>query len=892
MIDSLDIKNTQGQKKKFLIIDGYGFVFRAFHSLPPLTRNDGLQVGAVYGFTNMLIKQIQNHKYDYIGVMLDSGSKSFRNQIYPAYKANRPPAPPELIHQFPLIRDAVTALGVNFVEKQNFEADDLIATYCRIAKEQNIEVIIASSDKDLMQLIDENVLMYDPMKSKYIKAEQVFEKFGVYPDKLLDLLSMVGDTSDNVPGVPGIGPKTAALLISEFGSLDNILANLDKISQAKRKQTIQENKDNVLLSKTLITLEKFVPVEENLELFKINKVSEEDLNKFLQINGFKSLANKHIAKNDNVVKPQIINNDYTNINSKDELDVWLGKTEISFISLYLETDQHFTIKQIALATSKNRACKFQLVENKAFYQPDLFGTIDENINNGIVLSDFLKIIKNILCDISILKIGFDLKPLFKICLKEGFCLSSFEDLAIMTYLLGKPFTNDNIADFVVNYSDSYNSDDKDICAYAANAIEIYPLLRNSLCKEKLTSLYHRIEKPLIPILAKMENVGIKLNSKLLTDLSEYFAINLKKLEAEIYQLAGREFNIASPKQLGEILFVDLNLATGKKSKKSGSYSTNAEILTKLDEEGVEIAGKILFWRQLAKLKSTYSDSLPKQTDKNSRVHTTFLMNSVNTGRLSSVNPNIQNIPIRTEEGNKIRQAFIADKNCQLISADYSQIELRLLAHIADIGTLRSAFANNQDIHSITASQVFGVDINLVDGNLRRQAKTINFGIIYGISAFGLAKRLGIERNEAATYIERYFEQYPGIKHYMDQTIEFARQHGFVQTIFGRKCYIKGINDRNPNIRQFSERAAINAPLQGSAADIIKIAMLKIDEEFNKQNLSANLILQIHDELIIEAKNEVANTAAKICKSIMENVIKLSIPITVDVGIGDNWQQIH
>ena len=866
--------------KKLYIVDGYGFVFRAYHSMPPLTNSEGTPVGAIYGFTNMLLKVLKEHKPDFICVALDSGKETFRTEIYPAYKANRPPAPDDLIPQFPLVRDAISALGIKSFEMVGYEADDIIATFTRKALEQDIEVTIISSDKDLMQLVhDGKVQMYDAMRAKFVHEKEVFEKFGVAPNKVLDACALIGDSSDNVPGAAGIGPKTAAELMNEYGDLDSLLARAGEIKQPKRREVLQQSKEQILMSRELIRLHYDVPIEFDFASLSAMEY-EAGLADFCRKHGFKSLLGKltntsqptssapvQPSENKAAVTQQEVSFAVTrkeiSIKSQPDLKNWLGKVT-NRIAIYFMADVG-----VALATATESVfIKFASPSTDLFAAPD-----------GISKADVDAELKNIYSAKHIVKIFFDYKGQ-KIRREEA-----FDDLQVMEYVVA---TGLDAPDFAEEKLPKKPSDD-DIKNFAIKRVsEIYD--RHTKAKQALfdarqLTVYEKIEKPLIGVLAKMEAKGAKIDASYLANMSADFVAKLAELEKEIFQIAGMEFNIASPAQIGEVLFEKMGLEGGKKSKKTGNYSTGADILEELALEGHLIAEKILQHRQLSKLKSTYTDALPEQINpKTGRVHTTFMMTVANTGRLSSQHPNLQNIPIRSEEGRKIRNAFIAEKGYKLISADYSQIELRLLADVADIKPLKDAFKNGEDIHTITAHQVFGS--GEVTPELRRMAKAINFGIIYGQSAHGLAKSLGIPRQEAASYIEQYFKQYAGIKNFMNDTIQKCKEYGFVETILGRRLYIKDINNPNGMLRQFSERAAINAPLQGSAADIIKLAMLELD----KQNFP--MTLQVHDELLFEVPENEAEQAAEKIKHIMENAVQISVPLTVEVKIGNNWGEVH
>ncbi len=909
----------KNSSKKLLLIDGYGFLFRAYHSLPPFTNPQGTPVGAVYGFVNMLLKVLHNHEADYLAVIFDAGKKTFRNDIYEQYKANRPSPPDDLIPQFSLVREAVNSFNVAAIDKNGFEADDLIATYARIATEEKIKVTIISADKDLTQLINDNVSLFDPIKQRYITAEDVKEKYGVLPDKMLDLLSLTGDSSDNVPGVPSIGIKTAAQLINELGNLDEIYAKISSVKQDKRRNALADNKDKAMLSRKLIRLDNNVPELIAIKELAIKPFNRDILNKFLINNGFKALLEK-INKADNIQlnnkisqinsisqdlksNPPQTSNPITIISTQQEFSLWKKNLKnISLLAIHCQyNSDNSDIDSLSLACNDGNIAILNLSKQDKMIQATLFKNI--NNENNFTLSEALFSLKEILIDNSIIKLIYDIKKLLKI-LPHNLVIEPYEDIMLMSYCTGAGLYEHSLLGIGANClnieNDEYPAINKkstldEINNHLISSVKIilqsYLPLKQKIFTHKACSLYYRLDKPLIDVLFNMEKNGIKLDPLLLKTLSEIFHNEILQLEQKIFHLSGKEFNIASPKQLGEILFVDMGLSGGKKSKKTDSFSTDVNVLEKLSEDGIEIADLILQWRSLSKLKNTYTDSLAKQIKSDQRVHTNYSMAAVNTGRLSSSDPNLQNIPVRTELGNKIRQVFIADDNCKLISADYSQIELRLLAHIADIKTLQEAFCDKKDIHAITASQIFKIPLNEIDEQLRRKAKAINFGIIYGISSFGLATRLGISKNEASDYINNYFKQYPGIAQYMQDTKVFAHNNGYVETLLGRRCYIKGIHDKNNLVRQFSERAAINAPLQGTAADIVKLAMIELHNIFTKKYPEAKILLQVHDEIIVEVPNKLVDEISKVMKQTMENILQLKVPLLVDVGNGTNWKDL-
>lgn len=895
-------KTQDKSDKKLVLIDGYGFVFRAYHSMPPLTNEKGDPIGALHGFTNMLLKLLSQQDADFMALILDSGSKTFRNDIYSEYKANRPPAPEDLVFQLPLIKEVAQSMKLPTVNLAGYEADDIIATYAKLASAEGYKTRIISSDKDLMQLVDDNVHMYDPMKSKIIDSGMVFEKFGVNPDKVLDILSLMGDSSDNIPGVAGIGPKTAAQLIEQFGSLEEILDNAHLIKQNKRRETLLASREIAMLSKELVTLCEKVPVEQTLDSLKVIDYDYDGLVDFCNEYGLKSIASKVSSKTtikstpkeqNNNVKISTAKNDFCLIESVSKLQEWLNSHyEIFNLTVIFDLDKNDNINGISLNIEDNKACFINFNQVK---QEQLFEI--EN-KNEITTDNVLEILAPYVADKAVIIITDEAKLLFKLFKNK---VSSFDNISLMSYVLKAGLGNHKLADMASGYLqidvkplDKKSSNPETLSHHCFNAVlatNLHKYLKQELFNHKMLVVYNRIEKPLIKIIANMEQAGIKVSPDVLKLMSDDFAKRLISLEEKIKLIADVEFNVASPKQLGEVLFDKLGLPHGKQSKKTGAYSTDANVLEKLSVDEFEIADVILEYRQISKLKSTYTDSLSSHIKEDGRIHTNFAMQSTSTGRLSSLNPNLQNIPIRSPEGNKIRQAFIAKEGCKLLAADYSQIELRLLADMADIAILKEAFNKGQDIHSATASQMFGVAIDQVDKELRRKAKMINFGIIYGISAFGLAKRLGIGRTKASDYIKKYFQQYPGIQDYMTQAIDFAKENGFVLTKLGRKCHLKDINSKNPTLKNFSERAAINAPLQGTAADIIKKAMINLSDELAKNNSTAQMLLQIHDELILEDVADKQEITADLLKKVMENAYHLSVPLIVDVNIGDNWSVI-
>ena len=915
----------------FYLIDGSGYIFRAYYALPPLTRkSDGLPVGAVSGFCNMLFKLLEDSKSKdnkdkptHFAVIFDSARKNFRNEIYSDYKGNRSDAPDDLIPQFEYIRKSVLAFNLPSIELLNYEADDLIATYVEQILEKGAKATIVSSDKDLMQLYKKNVRIYDPMKNKFINEEDVNKKFGVKADKVIDVQALAGDSTDNVPGVPGIGVKTAAELIKEYGDLENLLKNAKKIKQNKRRETLIENKDKAIISKKLVTLKKDVPVKNQIEEFVLKEIDREKLFNFLREMEFNRLLSSAISTygetefsqtkneiNNEKKNSKISKENYFLIKTEDEVKDWLkAAEEIGEFAIDTETtslDAHQTnLVGISISYAIGKACYIP-ISHKDY----------KNLNEEKII----KILKPFLEDHSIKKIGQNIKFDYIIFFKRGIDMNSMEDTMLMSYVLdaGKNRHNMdtlseihlehktiqfkdlvgtgkkqiNFSEVDVNIAKDYAAEDADI------TYRLYKIFSNSLKTENLTNIYEIFEKPLIKILAKMEILGIKLDEKSLKKLSVKFDKKIKELEQQIFKLSKKEFNIGSTKQLGEIMYNELKIASLKKTKK-GSFATSASVLEDLAFKGHDFPKLILEWRQTSKLKNTYSDTLPEHINKKTnRIHTSFLLAATTTGRLASSDPNLQNIPIKTEEGKDIRKAFIAEKNKKLISADYNQIEMRILADLADVKELKKAFINNDDIHSLTASQVFGVDIKKVNSEMRRKAKAINFGIIYGISQYGLAKQIGVSNLEAEDFLNSYFLKFPEIKDYMSETIKFCRKSGYVSNIFGRKTHITGINDKNFNVRNFQERAAINAPIQGSASEIMRLAMIRLNEKINdEKNQSFKMLLQIHDELIFEVDEKKLNQCSKIIKETMtsvkdSNLHSFSIPLLVDVNSGDNWGQLH
>ena len=901
--------------KNLFLIDGSGLIFRAFYALPPLTNPEGTPINAVLGYCNMIINIVDTFKPDQLIVVFDTKRKTFRNDIYKSYKSNRVELPEELIPQFTIIREATKALDLPQIEMDGYEADDIIATYASKAEKQGIAVTIISSDKDLMQLVNKKTKMYDSMRNNYIGTNEVKEKFGVDPSKVVDVQALAGDSVDNIPGVSGIGIKTAAELINTFGNLNNLFSQVDKIKQPKRKQALIDEQDNALISKKLATLKKDVPIKSyTFQLFK--GINQKKGLEFFEKHGFKNLIAKFNKKNpkENINKKQKKNEKkYQIIESVDHLKkIIKGIQRQKLVVIDTETNS------LNANLAKLVGMSFCFEEDKSYYLP-LEHKVNKNEKTiNINFKEVYLILKNLLEDTSIMKIGHNIKYDKIVLANFNIDVHPIEDTMLLSYVLDAGKFKHNLDDLAKIYLDYDTIKYKDVVGvgkkektfdqlsieeaykYAAEdadiTLKLYHILKKRIVEEKLVNVYENIEKPLVDVLVNMERNGIKIDVKKLKKLSSIFLKKIFSIQKEIFKYSKFEFNIASTKQLGEVLFDKMGIQGGKKGK-SGAYSTSSEILENLSYQGHEIAKFLLEWRQISKLKNTYTESLTQEVNtETSRIHTSYSMASTSTGRLSSTNPNLQNIPIRTEEGKKIRNAFISEKGYKLVSLDYSQIELRLLAHIGKVNELKKAFDLNLDIHKETASQIFNKPIDKIDNNLRRKAKTINYGIIYGISAFGLSKQLNITRSDADFFLKEYFKKYKGILDYIDETTNFCKKNGFVKTIFGRKCFIAGINNKNPNFRNFAIRAAINAPIQGSAADIIKKAMIKIYKFFNKNKVKSKLILQVHDELLFEMPESEITYLTKEITNIMEKAILpdviLNVPLVVDVGKGNNWAEAH
>ena len=912
----------------YYLVDGSGYIFRAYYALPPLSRkSDGLPTGAVSGFCSMLFKLLEDARSDdsknkpsHFAVIFDSARKNFRNEIYSEYKANRTEAPEDLAPQFEYIRKSVEAFNLPSIELLNYEADDLIATYAKMITNAGAKVTIISSDKDLMQLVSKEIRLFDPMKSKVIGEKEVIEKFGVKPEQVIDVQSLAGDSSDNIPGVPGIGVKTAAELINKYKTLDNLLKNASEIPQNKRRETLLTNKEKAILSKKLVTLKDDVPIKNDPKEFLIKEIDKEKLYNFLREMEFNRLLSQSISfygdsKNDNKnlkdrskTTSKINTKLYKCILKEKDLDKLIENlNKQSTIAVDTETSSLNPQEANLIGISVSYA------QNVSFYIP--VGHVNvKSLKKELVL----KKLKPILEDSSIKKVGQNIKYDFIIFKKLGIELNSIEDTMLLSYtidagnnrhnmdtladlhlghktisykeLVGTGKKQKNFSEIDLNQATEYAAEDADV------TLRLYDLLLERVNKEKLTKIYEIFEKPMVKILSKLESNGIKVDDTYLKRLSKKFEERLVKIEKEIYQISKKKFNIGSPKQLGEIIYNELKIAKLKKTKK-GSLATNAKILEDLALAGHKFPNLVLEWRQVSKLKSTYTDALQEHISKKTkRVHTSFLLAATNTGRLASSDPNLQNIPIKTIDGKEIRKAFIAEKNNILISADYNQIEMRILADMADVKELKKAFKNNQDIHALTASQVFDLPINKVTDDYRRKAKAINFGIIYGITQYGLAKQISVSNDDALEFINSYFKKFPEIKDYMNTTIKTCRKQGYVTNIFGRRIHLRGINDKNFNVRSFQERAAINAPIQGSAADIIRLAMIKIDKILEEKK-SAKMLLQIHDELIFECSKKEETSVKKLIKNAMISVSSsdqhmFSIPLEVNVNSGDNWGEAH
>ena len=912
----------------FYLVDGSGYIFRAYYALPPLSRkSDGLPTGAVSGFCSMLFKLLEDVRSDdsenkpsHFAVIFDSARKNFRNEIYSEYKANRAEAPDDLAPQFEYIRKSVEAFNLPSIELLNYEADDLIATYSKKIIDAGAKVTVISSDKDLMQLVSTKIRLFDPMKSKVIGEKEVEEKFGVKPKQVIDVQSLAGDSSDNIPGVPGIGVKTAAELINKYKDLDTLLDKASEIKQNKRRETLIANKDKALLSKKLVTLKDDVPIKNDPNEFLIKEIDKDKLYTFLRDMEFNRLLSQAISfygepgekkfslENKSTIGTKISTKQYKKIILEKDLDKLIKDLNTKgIISVDTETSSLNPQEAELIGISVSYA------PNKSFYIP-----VGHKKNKCLSKDLVIKKMKPILEDPSIKKVGQNIKYDYIIFKKSGVELTSIEDTMLLSYTLDAGNNRHNMDTLselhlghkTISYKDLVGTGKRQLkfsevdldkaTEYAAEdadvTLRLYQILSERVEKEKLNKIYEIFEKPMIKILSKLETCGVKVDNNYLKVLSKKFETRLIKIEKEIYKISGKEFNIGSPKQLGEIIYNDLKIAKLKKTKK-GSLATSAKILEDLALTGHRFPNLVLEWRQVSKLKSTYTDALQDHINKDTnRVHTSFLLAATNTGRLASSDPNLQNIPIKTSDGKEIRKAFVAEKDNILISADYNQIEMRILADMADVKELKKAFKENQDIHNLTASQVFNLPINKVSEDQRRKAKAINFGIIYGITQYGLAKQISVSNDDAQQFINSYFKKFPEIKDYMQTTVKICRKQGFVTNIFGRRIHLRGINDKNFSVRSFQERAAINAPIQGSAADIIRLAMIKIDNTL-EQNQMAKMLLQIHDELIFECSRKDENKVKKLIKDAMVSVSSsehhmFSIPLEVSINSGNNWGEAH
>ena len=920
------------------LIDGSAFIFRAYHALPPLTRkSDGLPVGAVSGFCNMLNRYIEDNNGPdaptHVAVIFDYSSHSFRNDIFDGYKANRPPAPEDLVPQFPLTREATKAFNIACEEMEGFEADDMIATLACQARDAGGRVTIISSDKDLMQLVGDGIEMYDAMKNKRIDREGVFEKFGVYPDRVIDVQSLAGDSVDNVPGAPGIGVKTAAALINEFGDLDELLSRAVEIKQPKRRQTLLDHAEQIKLSRELVTLDCNTPLTFALEDLEFRAPIPGQLIDFLTKMEFRTLTKRIAQKFELEILPTdnldttITNNisekipfdsaNYEYIKTANQLQTWVHKIyETGYVAIDTETtslnDMLAELVGISLATEIGSACYIP-IGHKEGQDDDLFNNF-QLVEGQLDLEYVLDCLRPVLTDDSILKIGQNIKYDSKVLSRYGIEVTTFDDTMLLSYAMHGGLHNHGMDALSERYLDhspisiktligsgkSAITFDKvkieDAVTYAAEdadiTLRLWKIFKQKLHLSKVTKVYESLERPLVSVLAKMEKNGVKVDKETLSRMSNAFAQKMAGLEAEIYELAGETFNVGSPKQLGEIMFDKLGYESGKKGK-NGAYATGADILEEL-ATSYDFPKRVLDWRQLSKLKSTYTDALQDHINPDTgRVHTSYSIAGAVTGRLSSTEPNLQNIPVRTEDGRRIREAFVAESGNILVSLDYSQIELRILAHIAKIDALKQAFHDGLDIHAMTASEMFDVPLDQMTPEIRRQAKAINFGVIYGISGFGLARNLRIPRAEAQGFIDRYFDRFPGIKEYMDETIKFSKENNYVKTLFGRVIHTPEINAKGP-MAGFAKRAAINAPIQGTAADIIRRAMIRVPDAI--KDLPAKMLLQVHDELLFEVKEEFSQDLVDKVQSIMETAslpfLKMDIPLSVDAGHGLNWAEAH
>lgn len=929
------------------LVDGSGYIFRAYYAMPQnLTNPEGKPVGAVLGFTSMLMKLLTDMKAPYIAVIFDAARKNFRNDIYPEYKAHRPDAPEDLIPQFPMFREATEAFGVPAIEMEGYEADDLIAAYARLAVERGMSVTIVGADKDLMQLVNENVRLYDPIKGKYIGPAEVMEKFGVPPEKVVEVQALSGDATDNVPGVPGIGPKTAAELINAYGDLETLLERSGEIKQPKRREALVGNADKARISKRLVTLDANAPTPVPIDDLRAHEFRTPRLIAFAKKQGFRSVLTRlgeqphetvtdvdggtseispASLRDDKRELPPPAQNRYTLITDMAVLREWIDRArETGFLAIDTETTGLTPAKVdlVGISISPEIGTGAYIPVGHESRKTDLFSAPSppssshggEGEVKQLPLKDVIAALKPVLEDPAVLKIGHNAKYDWQVLARHGIEMTPCDDTMLLSYVLDGVAHGHGMDELAalfcghqtIKYEDVTGKGKSQIgfaqvpldkaCVYAAEDAEItlrlHKILKPRIAREKMAVVYEDIERPLIPVIAQMELAGIKVDPAVLNRLSHDFGQRLAALESEIHKEAGHPFNVASPKQAGVVLFDEMGLQGGKKTK-TGDWSTSADILEDLADQGPAIVQKLLDWRQLAKLKSTYTDALLQEINpKTGRVHTSFHMSGTSTGRLASSDPNLQNIPIRTEEGRKIREAFIAEDGHVLLSVDYSQVELRLIAALADVKALKQAFHDGVDIHALTAAQVFGVPLEDVTSDLRRQAKAVNFGIIYGISGWGLAKQLGCDPSDANEFIRRYLARFPEIQTYMEAKKEEARKYGYVRTLYGRKCVIPNITNKMQNLRMGAERQAINAPLQGTAADIMKMAMAKMPAVIGKAGLKARVLLQVHDELLLEVpENETAATA-ELVRSVMEGVADVGVPLSAEARSGRSWAAAH
>ncbi len=923
---------TDTPQDTLYLVDASGFIFRAFHALPPLTSN-GTPVGAVVGFTNMMMRLLRELQAKHVGVIFDAARANFRNDIYAEYKANRDETPPDLIPQFPLIRDATRAFGFEPLEAEGYEADDLIATYARVGREAGLNVVIVSSDKDLMQLVRDGVVMFDPIKQKPLAQAEVFEKFGVTPDKVVDVQALCGDPTDNVPGVRGIGVKTAAELINQFGTLEALLDNLSQIKQPKRRETLEQNADLARISKQLVRLDDHSPLPRPLNELGAGSADNTALIAFLTQYNFKTilarLGQAPAAMPAAPHMPQPVKDTapvdaalsakgrYTTVNDAETLRTWVAAAiSRGVIAVDTETSSLTPAKAdlVGISLSYETGSGIYVPLGHRAPMADLLGGPAQTVTQ-MPEHEALDILRPLLEDPGVLKVGHNIKYDLQMFSSRGVTVAPIDDTMLISYTLdgsrhghgmddlaamhlnyktisyedvcGKGAKQIGFAEVPVDKATDYAAEDADV------TLRLHTLLKPRLAAEQMVTVYETMDRPLSPVIARMEQAGVRIDTGMLARLSQDFGTQIAQLETEIHALAGHPFNVASPKQLGDVLFGEMGLQGGGKTKK-GDWSTSADILEELAEAGHTIVQKVLDFRQMSKLKSTYTDSLQQDINpRTGRVHTSFALAHTSTGRLASSDPNLQNIPIRTDNGKKIREAFVARDGYKLISADYSQIELRLAASIAGIPALQQAFRDNLDIHAMTASQVFGVPMAEMTSDIRRKAKAINFGIIYGISGWGLARQLGIEAAEANAFIKAYFARFPELSDYMERTKAEARQFGYVKTMFGRKCMIDGIHEKGPR-KSFAERQAINAPLQGTAADIMKRAMVRIDRALLNGDFDCKMLLQVHDELVFEVREDHAADAASLIKGIMESpdVADIGLPLLAEAGIGDTWGRAH